>query len=58
MFDVTKIISNPSRHPVMLQGKLKRNEKEKKDLYIRKSALYISVFRCSSHQPIAVTDLG
>jgi len=28
MFDVAKIISkSPSRHPVMLQGKLKQNEK-------------------------------
>jgi len=42
----------------MLQGKLKRNYKEKKDLPIRKFVLYISEFRCSGHQPIAVTDLG
>jgi len=59
MFDVTKIISKfPSRYPVMLQGKLKRNEKEKKTLHIRKSVSYISAFRCSSHQKTAVTDLG
>ena len=62
MFDfknyVTKIMSkSPSRHLVMLQGKLNLTENGKICMFFS-FLLYFSVFQCTSHQPISVADLG
>jgi hypothetical protein len=56
---VKKIMSkSPSRHLVMLQGKLKLTEKAKQYLHICKFYLYSSIFQCASHQLISVAALG
>jgi hypothetical protein len=57
-YHVMKVMSeSPSRHPVMLQGKLKLTEKEK-TVHFRKLLLHFSKFRYTSHQLILVAVLG